>query len=238
MKIALLGYGKMGKTIEALVQSKFPQHEIVLRANTSLEISSSALSKADVAIEFSTPTAVLANVEKCLEAATPVVIGTTGWYAKKKYLKELCDKKQGACLYGSNFSIGMQMAFWMNKELAKKMERFGEYNLQINETHHTEKKDSPSGTAISLAEDAIWQLNRYDKWVNEESKEESVLPIISKREVGVFGFHEVVYTSTIDELKITHNAHSRDGFAFGAIKAAEWLKEKKGFFTIEDFLDF
>ena len=238
MKIALLGYGKMGKTIDELVGKKYARkHEITARANNSSDVGSFALENSDVAIEFSKPQAAVANIEKCLNAGLPVVIGTTGWYSKLNYVKSLCNERNGAILYASNFSIGVQLFFRLNKHFNDIMNRQSDYELSIEETHHTEKKDAPSGTAISLAEDAIWKVDRYDKWENEQSFNDDVLSVISHRKSDAFGIHEMKWKSSVDEIKLIHQANSRKGFAQGAIKAAEWLKGKKGVFTMDDFLN-
>jgi len=237
MKIALIGYGKMGQTIDKLVEKKYARkHEVVAKANNSSDVGSFALGNADVAIEFSKPQTAVENIEKCLNAGVPVVVGTTGWYGKLNYVKALCNERNGTILYTSNFSIGAQLFFRLNKHFNAIMNRQQDYDLTIEEIHHTEKKDSPSGTGVSLAEDAIWSLDKYNKWENEQSDDENVLSIISHRKPDVFGVHEMQWKSSADEIRLTHEAKNRDGFALGAIKAAEWLKGKKGVFTMEDFL--
>lgn len=242
MKIALLGYGKMGKTIDQLVEKKFSRkHEITARANNSTDVSSYTLESSDVAIEFSKPGSAVANIEKCLTAGVPIVVGTTGWYGKLNYIKSLCAERNGTILYAANFSIGVQLFYRLNKQMHQIMNRHEDYGLTIEEIHHTEKKDSPSGTGIALAEDAIWHLDRYEKWENEESFDEKdfderVLPLLSQRKSDVFGIHELKWKSSVDEISLKHEAKSRDGFAMGAIKAAEWVQGKKGVFTMDDFL--
>ncbi len=241
MKIALMGFGKMGQTIDELIKKNYSRtHEVVLRSNSvnAHSFSTDALSEVDVAIDFSEPKAAVPNIEKAFNANTPIVVGTTGWYGKLNYVKELCQSKNQSVLYASNFSIGMNIFFYLNKQLAAKMNDYTAYNVKIEETHHTEKKDSPSGTAITLAEDVIWHMKRKDKWVNGNQYDDEEIGIKSNRLEDVKGIHSVQYISKIDDIEIKHTAHSREGFADGAIKAAEWLKDRKGIFTMKDMLGF
>ncbi len=241
MKIALIGYGKMGQTIDDLIKQKYSKkHEIILRGDSANAhtFSADALSAADVAIEFSTPETAVANIEKCFKANVPVVVGTTGWYGKLKYISEMAKEQNQSILYASNFSIGMNIFFHINKELAEKMNKYEQYEVKIEETHHTTKKDSPSGTAITLAEDIIWNLNRKEKWVKGNQYDSDELGIKSHRLDDVKGLHEIKYSSKIDEIEIKHSATSRDGFADGAIMAAEWIQGKKGVFKMKDMLGF
>jgi len=230
MKIALLGYGKMGKVIEKIALER--QHQIVLlkTANTTFD----GLSNADVAIDFSVPSAAVENIEMCLETGIPVVSGTTGWLQDYDKMVSLCQEKNGAFLYGSNFSLGVNLFFELNNYLAKMMHKFKDYRVSMEEIHHTQKLDAPSGTAISLANDIIAQTD-FTSWTLENPKENEI-KIDAKRIENVPGTHSVFYDSAVDTIEIKHTAHSREGFAFGAVIAAEWLHNKKGVFTMKDVL--
>lgn len=230
MKIALLGYGKMGKTIEALAQEA--GHEVVFTSDKDLE--KGVLKEADVAIEFSTPGAAFENIQKCLKEGIPVVSGTTGWLDKYDEVLKLCEDRNGSFIYASNFSIGVNLFFGLNEYLAKQMKQRSEYDVRISETHHTEKKDAPSGTAITLVEDILKTMG-YSNWFLEGTKGDGV-PIKAKREGDVKGIHEIEYRSEVDKISIRHEAFSRDGFARGALLAAEWLQDKKGVFSMQDVL--
>ncbi len=231
MKIALLGYGKMGKVIEKIALSR--GHEIVLRkdANQSFE----GLATADIAIDFSTPESALDNITECLESGIPVISGTTGWLEDYRKVAELCEAKNGAFIYGSNFSLGVNLFFEINKMISTTMRRFPQYKVTMEETHHTEKKDAPSGTAISLAKDII-ENSDYSSWALENAKENEIL-IDAKRIENVAGTHVVEYNSDEDSIEFRHTAHNREGFAFGAVIAAEWLQDKKGIYTMKDVLE-
>ena len=231
MKIALLGYGKMGKVIEKIAVSR--GHQIVLRkdANQSFD----GLSEADVAIDFSTPESAVANISECLQQGIPVISGTTGWLENYYKVAELCEQKNGAFIYGSNFSLGVNLFFEINKMVAKMMRRFPQYKVAMEETHHTEKKDAPSGTAISLAKDII-DNSDYASWSLANPKSDEIL-IDAKRIENVPGTHIVSYNSDEDSIELKHNAHNREGFAFGAVIAAEWLQGKTGIFTMKDVLE-
>lgn len=231
MKIALLGYGKMGKVIEKIALSR--GHEIVLRkdANQSFE----GLATADIAIDFSTPESALDNITECLESGIPVISGTTGWLEDYRKVAELCEAKNGAFIYGSNFSLGVNLFFEINKMISTTMRRFPQYRVTMEETHHTEKKDAPSGTAISLAKDII-ENSDYSSWALENAKENEIL-IDAKRIENVAGTHVVEYNSDEDSIEFRHTAHNREGFAFGAVIAAEWLQDKKGIYTMKDVLE-
>jgi 4-hydroxy-tetrahydrodipicolinate reductase len=230
MKIALLGYGKMGKVIEQIALER--GHEIVLRkgGNDSFE----GLEKADVAIDFSIPTAAITNISECINRGIPVVSGTTGWLENYHEIENLCIEKNAAFIYGSNFSLGVNLFFEVNDYLSKIMAKFNQYNVSMEEIHHTQKLDKPSGTAISLA-NAI--INNTDKnnWSIENPSSDDVF-IDVKRIENVPGTHSVFYTSDEDTIEIKHTAHNRNGFAFGAIIASEWLIGKKGVFTMKDVL--
>lgn len=230
MKIALIGYGKMGKTIENLATKK--GHTIVYKATA--DWSEGNLNEAEVAIEFSTPTTAITNLKECFEKGIPVVCGTTGWLENYDEIAQICEEKNSAMLYASNFSLGVNIFFHVNRVLAKVMENFPEYKVQIEETHHTEKLDAPSGTAISIAEDIVPFRNKKH-WTLDKETEDSI-PIFAYRKSDVKGTHTVTYRSEIDNLSISHEAHSREGFAVGAILAAEWLKDKKGVYTMDDVL--
>lgn len=230
MKIALLGYGKMGKTIERLAVER--GHEIVLKVDK--DIDNADLSQADVAIDFSVPDAAFKNISACFKKQVPVVSGTTGWLKRYDEAVEICKEQEAAFIYASNYSLGVNLFFELNRNLAKLMQRFSEYNVAIEEVHHTQKLDAPSGTAITLAEQIIensdktgWQL---------DSARENEIPVTAKRIENVPGTHTISYNSEVDTIKIEHVAHSRDGFALGAIIAAEWLQHKKGVFSMKDVL--
>ncbi|HWV68321.1 4-hydroxy-tetrahydrodipicolinate reductase [Chitinophaga sp.] len=237
MKIALIGYGKMGQAIDAIATAK--GHEIILRVdiNSKHLLEKEHLSQADVAIEFTTPETAYHNILKCFEANVPVVSGTTGWLDKLPEIKALCQEKNQAFLHTTNFSIGVNIFFELNKKLAALMAGQPQYNVKMEEIHHTQKKDAPSGTALTLAEQVLATVTRKTGWVNEDSDQPETLPIISKRIDPAPGTHTVNYTSAIDDITITHTAHSREGFAAGAVVAAEWLKGKTGVFTMRDVLN-
>jgi len=235
MKIALFGYGKMGKEIESVALGR--GHEIILKINSrNSKINSAELKEADVAIEFSKPDFVIENIKTCFTAGIPVVVGTTGWYGQYEKIKKLCWENNQCMLAATNFSIGVNIFFELNKHLAEMMNDHWEYNVTIDETHHTQKHDSPSGTAITIAEDIIENLERKEKWVNKKDSIDSHLNIFSHRIDNIPGTHEVKYTSPIDDIEIKHTAHNRKGFALGAVVAAEWIAGKKGVYTMKDVL--
>jgi len=236
MKIALIGYGKMGKAIEESAMAK--GHEIVLKIDISNahEFTQSNLQKADVAIEFTGPHSAFDNIVKCIELGVPVVSGSTGWLEKWDEVKKLCDQKEGCLVYSSNYSIGVNLFFEINKQLALIMEPYNEYNVSMSELHHTEKKDAPSGTAISLAEQILERIGRKNKWVNAASASPTDLIIHSERIDPAPGTHTVSYESAIDRIDIIHTAHTRKGFASGAVLAAEFANQKKGIFTMKQVL--
>jgi len=236
MKIALIGYGKMGKEIEKIALAK--GHEIVLKISTHdlADFTVENIQGADVCIEFSTPDTAFQNIKKCLEAGVPVVCGTTAWLTQLEEAKSLCIKNNTAFLYASNFSIGVNLFFALNKQLAKLMQVHTEYNVQMEEIHHTQKKDAPSGTAVTLAEGILENSNIKKSWINAESNNPTELSILSKRIDPAPGTHTITYSSPIDDISITHTAHNRQGFATGALLAAEFLVGKKGVFEISDVL--
>jgi 4-hydroxy-tetrahydrodipicolinate reductase len=231
MKIALLGYGKMGKIIEQVALSR--GHEIVLRkASTDTY---DGLEAADVAIDFSIPDAAVSNISACLHTNVPIVSGTTGWLAEYDSMVAMCNEKNGAFIYGSNFSLGVNIFFELNSYLAKMMAKFDQYKVTMDEIHHTQKLDAPSGTAITLAKGII-ENSAYSSWTLENAKEDEVF-IDAKRIENVPGTHTVVYNSTVDAIEIKHTAHNREGFALGAVIAAEWIVGKTGVFTMKEVLN-
>ncbi|MEI9808084.1 MAG: 4-hydroxy-tetrahydrodipicolinate reductase [Bacteroidota bacterium] len=238
MKIALIGYGKMGKTIEEIALQR--KHEIVLKIdiNNAGDFTRDNLAKADAAIEFTSPHSAYANVKQMIEWGTPVICGSTGWTEHLDEIKTLCKEKNGSFLYASNFSIGVNIFFELNKKLASLMSSHPEYTIGMEEIHHTQKKDAPSGTAITLAEQIMEQVPSKIKWVNNETHNPVELPIISKRIDPAPGTHTIRYTSAIDDIEIIHTAHSRTGFAAGAVLAAEFIKDKKGIYAMKDVLRF
>jgi 4-hydroxy-tetrahydrodipicolinate reductase len=236
MKIALIGYGKMGKAIEEIALAK--GHEIVLKIDLSNidEFTKDNLSKADVAIEFTSPHTAFNNVSKCLEYGVPVVCGSTGWLDKWNDIESFCHQQNGTILYASNFSIGVNLFFELNTYLAKLMRKYNDYNVSLTEIHHTQKKDAPSGTAITLAEQVLANNSIKKNWVNQPTNNAAELEIISERIDPAPGTHTIKYSSTIDDIEITHTAHNRVGFASGAVLAAEFINNKKGIFTMKDAL--
>ncbi|WP_103327116.1 4-hydroxy-tetrahydrodipicolinate reductase [Bacteroidetes bacterium endosymbiont of Geopemphigus sp.] len=231
MKIALIGHGKMGKTIEKIALKR--QHEISLTSNHTPD--SQALNGIDVAIEFSCPEAAFENIKICLENNIPVVCGTTGWLKKRLDIEQLCKKREGAFLYASNFSIGVNLFFEINRQLAQLIAPYKEYKAEIHEVHHIEKKDAPSGTALTLAE-MLLEKGIAKEWILESKEVENQLLITSKRLDQTPGTHTVCYRSVIDDISLEHKAHSREGFALGAVIAAEWIREKKGVFSMKEVL--
>jgi 4-hydroxy-tetrahydrodipicolinate reductase len=231
MKIALLGYGKMGKVIEKIALER--GHEIVLKKDS--QDTFDGLNNADVAIDFSVPDAAVQNITMCLENNTPIVSGTTGWLHDFHKMVNLCKEKNGAFIYGSNFSLGVNLFFELNDYLGKMMAKFKQYEISMEEIHHTQKLDKPSGTAISLA-NAIINHTSKKSW-SIENPSTNDLYIDVKRIDAVPGTHSVFYHSIVDTIEIKHTAHSREGFAYGAVIAAEWLIGKKGVFTMKDVLD-
>lgn len=238
MNIALIGYGKMGKAIEAIALQN--GHQVVLKidVNNATELTSENLKRSDVAIEFTTPDNAVDNILKCLEADVPVVCGTTGWYSRQEEVVQICEQNKGTFLWASNFSVGVNIFFELNKYAASLLSTHKEYDVEIEETHHTQKKDAPSGTAITLAEQILERTNTKNKWINTNSYNGQDLKIISKRIDPAAGIHKVQYSSIIDDIEIIHTAHNRQGFAKGALLAAEFIKDKKGIFTMKEVLGF
>jgi 4-hydroxy-tetrahydrodipicolinate reductase len=236
MKIALIGYGKMGKAIEALALQK--GHQVVLKIDVSnaAEFTQANADKADVAIEFTGPHSAVKNILQCIEYGLPVVSGSTGWLAQWAQVEAACAAKNGTVVYSSNYSIGVNLFFEINKQLAKLMDPYPDYNVSMTEIHHTEKKDAPSGTAISLAEQILENLGRKHKWTNDAASNPNEISIRSERVDPAPGTHTVCYSSAIDTIEITHTAHTRQGFAAGAVMAAEFASNKKGIFNMKDVL--
>lgn len=236
MKVAIIGYGKMGHEVEAVLQEL--GHEVSLRSDEKSPFKPEDLKGSDVAIEFSRPEIAVDNIFKCFDADCPVVVGTTGWYMRMPEVRNECLSRNQSMLYATNFSIGVNVLFHLNKELARIMERFPEYEPGILEVHHLAKLDKPSGTAITLAEGIIENNPHKKEWVNELAENPAQLSIISQREGEVPGTHVINYTSSVDNISLVHQATNRRGFALGAVKAAEWLVGKKGIYSIHDFLKF
>lgn len=237
MRIALIGYGKMGKAIEEIALQR--GHEIVLKIDQPnlRDFTKENMIKADAAIEFTSPHSAFENIRTCIECNTPVVSGSTGWVTRLEEMKKICTANNGAFIYASNFSVGVNLFFELNKKLAALMAPHKEYEVLIEETHHTEKKDAPSGTAITLAEQVLEKSSRKKQWVNKLSDNPDDLEIISQRIDPAPGTHNIKYSSAIDDIEIIHTAHNRKGFATGAVLAAEFIRGKKGFFTMRDVLN-
>jgi 4-hydroxy-tetrahydrodipicolinate reductase len=246
MKIALLGYGKMGKIIEKIAFDR--KHEIVLKIDydNQQDLTAENLQKADVAIEFSTPGTVLTNIDHCFNAGVPIVVGTTGWHEQIAEIEQRYNNSDKAFIYGTNFSVGVNIFFHINKVLAKLMNSHPYYDVQVEEIHHLQKLDSPSGTAITIAEGIIDNLDQKKQWINvltdtnnpvEDNAKAEDLLIESHRIDSVPGTHTVIYDSEVDTIEIKHTAHNRNGFALGAVLAAEWIKDRKGFYSVEDMFD-
>jgi 4-hydroxy-tetrahydrodipicolinate reductase len=236
LNIGLIGYGKMGKTIEKLAIKK--NHEIILRISSkeALELSIPNLKALDVAIEFSRPESAIDNLRILANKRIPTICGTTGWIESYNDIKNLFIENDTPFLYASNFSVGVNILFEINKKLAKVMNRFSEYNVEIMESHHIEKKDAPSGTAITIAEQILENIDRKNDWQNSKSTDSSLLDIESVREADVKGYHEINYVSAIDKISLSHEAYSREGFAMGALLSAEWIVGKTGIYQFADVM--
>lgn len=231
MKIALVGYGRMGKIIDEIALKR--GHEVVARLKETPTAEN--LNNPDVVIEFSLPEVAFDNIKACLENKIPVICGTTGWLERKSEIENIAVQNETAFLYGSNFSLGVNLFFALNEKLADLMKNVDEYSCQLEEIHHIHKLDAPSGTAISLAEGIIKNSDKFDAWKLEDTQDKQ-LGIFAIRENEVPGTHSVFYRSEVDEIEIKHTAYSRNGFALGAVVAAEWIKDKKGNFTMKDVL--
>lgn len=238
MKIALIGYGKMGKAIESIALSK--GHEIALRIGVENpeEFTKTNLSGCDVAIEFTSPQSAYDNILKCFDANLPVVCGSTGWYDKLDAVSKICVEKNQAFIYASNFSIGVNIFFEINRKVAELMKEQSNYDVAIEEIHHTQKLDKPSGTALTIANDIINSIKRKTNWLltTDSNNDSNSLLIDSRRIDNVIGTHTVKYTSQTDEISIEHKAYNREGFARGAFMAAEWIQNRKGFYEMRDLL--
>jgi 4-hydroxy-tetrahydrodipicolinate reductase len=231
MKIAILGYGRMGKEIEKIAISR--GHEVLIKKDVAALID---ITSADVAIEFSVPDAAFNNISNCIKNNVPVISGTTGWLDKYEDAVSLCKKEKGAFMYASNFSLGVNVFFELNKQLAKMMRTLENYTISMEEIHHTKKLDAPSGTAITLAKGIIENSSKENWELGENTSKENI-PIVAKRIPDVPGTHTILYTAEVDSIKIKHTAHSRKGFALGAIVAAEWILGKIGVFSMKDVLN-
>lgn len=238
MKIAIIGYGKMGKEIEKIALSRHHKISIIIDKHNISDLTIENLKKSDVAIEFTQPTTAYDNYLKCFAANTPIVSGTTGWLERLSEIKNICKTRNKNFFYASNFSVGVNLFFRLNKFLAKIMKEQSDYDIELFEKHHVHKLDAPSGTAISLAEDIIAISKNKKTWVNDATNESNELQILSQREGEITGVHNVKYSSNFDEINITHNAKNRKGFATGAVLAAEFLytQDKAGFYDMNDLL--
>jgi len=238
MNIALIGYGRMGHEIEAIAVRRGHVIKLIIDLDNSADLNSSNLKGVDVVIEFSTPESAFGNIAKCLNNSVPVVSGTTGWLGDYKKAVELCEKNNTSFLHSTNFSIGVNLLFRLNSELAKQMARYGDYRVAIEEIHHTKKLDAPSGTAITLAEGIIGQHPGYSKWGPADTNENGAVPVTSVREGLVPGTHTITWDSEIDLISLHHEAKNRKGLALGAVVAAEFIVSRKGVFTMNDVMGF
>lgn len=238
MNIALIGYGKMGKEIEQIANERNHHISLIIDINNVGDFTTENLRKADVAIEFSKPETAVDNLRKCFKAQTPVVCGTTGWIEQYDAIAKECTDANSAFFYSSNYSLGMNVFFKLNEYLAKIMDNFPQYDVTMEEVHHTQKLDAPSGTAISLAKDIIARLDRKSSWQLDGQNTPDALRIHAKREGTVPGIHTVKYSSEVDYIEMTHSALSRKGLALGAVIAAEFLAGKKGVYSMNDLLKF
>ncbi|MEM6719932.1 MAG: 4-hydroxy-tetrahydrodipicolinate reductase [Bacteroidota bacterium] len=232
MNIALLGYGRMGKEIEKIARTR--NHVIIHKIDGNIQ--KYDFTNVDVAIDFSIPSAAYENITHCIKQQVPVISGTTGWLEKYDAVVQMCETTNGAFIYASNFSLGVNIFFEMNAYLAKMMSQLEDYKVNVEEIHHTKKLDAPSGTAITLAE-GIMQHTNYNDWKLDTADDENQIPIVAKRIPEVPGTHEITYNSAIDSISIKHEAHNRQGFALGAVVAAEWIQGKKGVYSMKDVLN-
>lgn len=236
MKAAIIGYGKMGHEIEKLLLERGHEVALIIDQHNSHELDADHLKGVDVALEFTTPATAYENLKRCIACRVPVVSGTTGWTERLKELEEYCQKQGSALFYASNFSLGVNLLFRLNRQLAQLMNRFNHYEVAIEEVHHTQKKDAPSGTAITLAEGIIAELERKTGWVNEAEAPADKIAITSVREGMIPGIHTITYTSADDQLELRHEIKNRRTLAEGAVVAAEFLCGKTGIYTMEDLL--
>jgi len=237
IRIALIGYGKMGKTIESIALERGHTITLTIDIDSQAAFTRENLQQADVAIEFTGPHSARSNILTCLNAGIPTVSGSTGWLQDWDEVAGLCKATNGSLLYASNFSVGVNIFFELNKKLAQLMSNQPAYSISMEEIHHTQKKDAPSGTAITLAEQIMEAIPAKQSWINKASADPAVLPIISKREDPAPGTHSIRYSSAIDDIEIIHTAHSRHGFALGAVLAAEYIHNKQGIFSMKDVLN-
>jgi 4-hydroxy-tetrahydrodipicolinate reductase len=238
MKVAIIGYGKMGRQIERTLTERGHEVALIVDVDNAGDLSTEGMRGVDVAIEFTAPDAALGNIVKCLEIGVPVVCGTTAWTAHLPEVEALCRERDGAFFYASNYSIGVNVMFALNRQLARIMNRFPEYDVTVEETHHTQKKDAPSGTAITIAADIVASLDRKTEWVGQVTTAPAELEVTSVRRSTVAGIHTVTYESPVDTLTLSHTIKERSGLALGAVLAAEFLVGKKGLFTMNDLLGF
>ncbi len=236
MNILLIGYGKMGKEIEEVALSRNHTISHIFNSNDKENFEQIKETAVDVAIEFTEPNSAYCNIKSCLQNNIPIVSGTTGWLKKMEEVKRICKDSNGSFFYASNFSLGVNLFFMINKYVAKLMEKYSDYNIQIKEIHHTQKKDAPSGTAVTLAEQILEEITRKKDWVLGETSSKNELSILAERVDDIPGTHFIAYDNKIDQIELKHTAKSRKGFALGAILAAEWIIGKKGFFGMEDML--
>lgn len=240
MKTVIIGYGKMGKEIEKILLGRGHEIVLIVDENNKSDLNPENLKRlgAEVAIEFSTPDTAYDNIITCLKSGVGIVCGTTGWLDKFEDVKKVCAKENGTFFYASNYSVGVNIMFRMSEKLAQMMNRFLDYDVTVEEVHHTQKKDAPSGTAITIAEGILANLDRKRKWVNETTTAPDELEVLAVRRSVVPGIHTVTYESEEDVITITHNAKNRRGLAMGAVMAAEFIHGKKGVFTMSDMLGF
>ena len=236
MNIAIIGYGKMGKEIEKIALERGHNISLKITSENKHDFNFDNLKQVDVAIEFTNPDLAVNNINVCLDSNTPIVVGTTGWYDEFDKVRDNVVENDGSLLYATNCSIGVNLFFKLNKSLAKMMNKHKDYKVNLEETHHTQKLDAPSGTAITLAEGIIDNNDDKDLWVKGDAHDHHQLSVVSHRIENVPGTHQINYTSAIDDIEIKHTAHNRKGFAIGAVIAAEYIKDKKGIFTMEDVL--
>ena len=238
MNIALIGYGRMGHEIESAALRRGHLVKLIIDIDNQADLCTEKLSGIDAAIEFSSPDSAFENISRCLELSVPVVSGTTGWLKDYEKAVEICTRKNTSFIHSSNFSIGVNILFMLNEELARQMAAYSEYKVSIEEIHHTKKLDAPSGTAITLAQGIVGLHPEYRNWCAENDKKENCIPINSFREGVVPGTHSVLWDSEIDAISIRHEAKSRKGFAVGAVVAAEYIHSRKGIFTMSDVMGF
>ena len=236
MKAAIIGYGKMGREIERILRERGHDVPLIIDLDNCSDLSAERLREVDAALEFSTPATAYDNIRACIDAGTPVVSGTTGWTGRLEELRTRCRERNGAFFYASNYSLGVNLLFRLNRQLAEMIGRVGGYDVRIEEIHHTQKKDAPSGTAITLAEEIIDRIGTKQRWVNRPAAAPDELEIDSLREGAVPGTHTVAYTSDDDVITLRHELKSRRALALGAVVAAEFLVGKHGVYTMDDLL--